>query len=233
MRSRSIVGIVALALAAIFAPTQAEACEPTEWGFGYIQVVDNGEPWTYELKSNGPTWRGRPYGWHATGELVCETCPALGLYHLMPPTSLEPYTQLERPATAARRAERRTESFGYPPLRLEPTDLRHVSSHENVSIGPLSGYAVQYRELAKVPGGLPQEAAILVVSVADRCVVFDTTISIRLDSELSERAAFDSLLREVSIQRRRSAEADPPTHIRVRPKRDNEQGSPPKLKLLE
>jgi hypothetical protein len=219
MRSPSKLGFAAgvLAAAAIFASTLVEACEQTESGFGYIQVVDKGEAWTYELKSNGPNWRDRPYGWHATGELVCETCPAFGLYHLTLRTSLEPYTELERSPTAARRAERRTESFGYPPLRLNLTDLRHVSSQENVSIGPLSGYVVQYRELAKGPGGLTQEAAVLVVSVADHCVIFDTTISIRLDSEISERAAVESLLREVSIRRVRSEEADAPSHVRIRP----------------
>jgi hypothetical protein len=233
------VAVAASAAVAISAPTQANACEATEWGFGYIRVADKDESWTYALKSAGPNWVSEPYGWHATGALHCQACPAFGLYHLRSQPGLDPYMELRRPTTAAARIERRTESFGYPPLRLGPTDLMYVSSRENLSVGPVSGYAVQYRELAKGPDGQPKapgdlNVAILVISLADHCVVFDTTISVRVDDKQAELAALDSLLREVSIERIRSELADPPTAVRVRPKRD--QGVPssaPKLKSLE
>src|SRR5215510_15806659 len=101
-----------------------------------------------------------------------------GLYHFSDQAEL-------RPATAAERAELRKEWVGYPYIRLGSEHIEHYSSREGVTLGPLTGYAVLYRFVAKEGRGMfvdilaPQRGGLLVIQLADGCVSFETTILVR------------------------------------------------------
>jgi hypothetical protein len=175
------------------------ACKFTEGGYGYYRVEQKGEPWTYLLTVSGPNWRNLPYGYHAPGLLDCEGCfsagKAWGLYHFAENADVGP-------ATAAERAERRKEWFGYPIVSLGPEHLDHQGSRERIALGPLTGYAVVYR-VVEAP-----EHELLVIHLTDGCVAFETTIIVE-SSGSRAWVSLDSILREVTIEKARGARPGP------------------------
>jgi hypothetical protein len=186
------------------------ACKFAEWGYSYIRVEQQGETWTYLLAAAGPNWRNAPYGYHAPGHLVCESCSerAWGLYYFSDRADLQP-------ATAAERAERRKESFGYPPTAVGSDHLEHYGSREGLSLGPLTGYAILYRFVARegrnTIGDLlaARNAELLVIHLSDGCVSFETTILLGSRGGGDPWAPLDLLLREVTIEKSRGARAGP------------------------
>ena len=184
------------------------ACKFAEWGYGYYRIEQQGEPWTYVLTASGPNWRTIPYGYHAPGGLVCESCSSAsieqwGLYNFADQADL-------RPATAAERAERRKEWVGYPYTPLGPEDLELYGSREGITVGPLTGYAVLYRTIAKELGKSPAWDGVLAIHLTDGCVSFETTILLELRGGGDPWTALDSLLREVTITKSRGSHAGPP-----------------------
>ena len=190
--------------------SQDRACKFARWGFGYYRIEQQGETWTYLLTASGPHWRTIPYGYHAPGFLVCESCPSVGkvwggLYHFSDQADL-------RPATAAKRAELRKELIGLPYTRIGPEHLEHDGSREGTRLGPLTGYAVLYRFVAKEGRNTfaeifaAQEGGLLVVHLTDGCVSFETTILLQSSGGHDPWAPLDSLLTEVTIEKSRGAQ---------------------------
>ena len=120
-----------------------------------------------------------------------------------------------QPATAVERAERRKESFGYPPLDLGPQQLDHHGSREGITLGPLAGYAVLYRLVAQQGGKtFPDLLAahkdrVLVIHLTDGCISFETTIALQSSSDRDPWSALDSILSEVTIEKSRGAPPGP------------------------
>jgi hypothetical protein len=196
-------------------PARAEdhACKFAEWGYSYYRIEQQGEAWTYLLTASGPNWRNKPYGYHAPGFLVCESCSLAGkvwggLYHFSDQAEL-------RPATAAERAEMRKELVGLPYTRIGPEHLEHYGSREGTRLGPLTGYAVLYRFVAKEGRNTfaeifaAQEGGLLVVHLTDGCVSFETTILLQASGGRDPWAPLDSLLTEVTIEKSHGARAGP------------------------
>ena len=105
--TRLLCAAALLGMAQEAAWPQDRACTFAEWGYSYYRIEQQGETWTYVLTASGPNWRNRPYGYHAPGHLGCESCSSAstgvgGLYHFSDQADL-------RSATAAERAQRRTE----------------------------------------------------------------------------------------------------------------------------
>src|SRR5262245_4902144 len=159
---------------------------PSEWGYSYYRIEQQGEAWTYLLTVSGSNWRNKPYGYHAPGYLVCESCSSAGkgwggLYHFSDQAK-------SQPATAAERAELRNEWVGYPYIQLGPEHLEHYGSREGIRLGPLTVYAVLYRFVVKEGRGMfvdilaAQEGGLLVVHLTDGCVSFETTILLQSGS---------------------------------------------------
>src|SRR5262245_15515449 len=103
---------------------------PSEWGYSYYRIEQQGEAWTYLLTVSGSNWRNKPYGYHAPGYLVCESCSSAGkgwggLYHFSDQAK-------SQPATAAERAELRKEWVGYPYIQLGPKHLDQYGSREGI-----------------------------------------------------------------------------------------------------
>jgi len=192
---------------------QAEngACKFAEWGYSYFRVEQQGETWTYVLAAAGPNWRNAPYGYHAPGYLSCESCSERGwggLYHFSDKADLQP-------ATAAERAERRKESVGYPSIAVGADQLEHYGSREGLSLGPLKGYAVLYRFIAREGGNAfgdllaAQNEGILVIHLSDGCASFETTILLGSSGGGDPWAPLDLLLTEVTIERSHGARVGP------------------------
>ena len=191
------------------ARAEDHACKFVEWGYGYYRIEQRGESWTYLLTASGPDWRTIPYGYHAPGSLVSAGKGWDGLYHFSDQAEL-------RPATAAERAELRKEWVGYPYIRLGSEHIEHYGSREGVTLGPLTGYAVLYRFVAKESRGMfvdilaPQRGGLLVIQLADGCVSFETTILLRSGDDGDAWAPLNSLLTEVTIEKSRGARTAPP-----------------------
>src|SRR5262245_66409819 len=97
--TRLLCGAALFGMAQGAARAQDQACKFAEWGYSYYSIEQQGEAWTYLLTASGPYWRNNPYGYHAPGFLVCESCSSAGkvwggLYHFSDQAEL-------RPATAA------------------------------------------------------------------------------------------------------------------------------------
>jgi hypothetical protein len=206
--------IASVSAAALFgfaqgaAQAQDRACKFAEWGCGYYRIEQQGEPWTYVLTASGPNWKTIPYGYHAPGGLVCESCSSSsikqwGLYYFGDQADL-------RPATAAERAEQPKEWVGYPYTPLGPHDLEHYGSREGITLGPLTGYAVQYRIVPKEHGEKIAWDGVLAIELTDGCVSFGTTILLQLSGGGDPWTALDSLLREVTITKSPGSHAGPP-----------------------
>ena len=187
------------------------ACRFAEWGYSYFRVEQQGETWTYLLAAAGPNWRNIPYGYHAPGYLVCESCSERewgGLYHFSDRADLQP-------ATAAERAERRKESVGYAPTAVGSDQLEHYGSREGLSLGPLTGYAVLYRFVARdgrnTIGDLlaARNAGLLVIHLSDGCVSFETTILLGSRGGGDPWAPLDLFLTEVTIEKSHGVRAGP------------------------
>jgi hypothetical protein len=200
-------------------------CAFAEWGYSYIKVVEQGEDWTYVLKASGPKWKIEPYGYHAPGFLSCRNCSspsddAGGLYYFFAQSQLDSFP-VRYPRTAAERVERHNEAFSYPPISLGPENLDHLASREGVRLGPLSGYAVAYRLTPRQSGSNASFAdqlalrarELLVISLTDGCIAFETTIATRLSNDVSDWAHLDSLLKEVTIKRTPSGQAETETPV--------------------
>jgi len=146
--------------------------------------------------------------------LFCDRCDSSsvghggGLYHFNDRADL-------RLPTAAERAKRRNEWVGYPYIRVDPDNLVHYGSREGIALGPLTGYAVLYRFVAKEGRNTfadllaAREGGILVIHLTDGCVSFETTILLGSNSGRDPWAPLDSLLTEVTIEKSRSARAGP------------------------
>jgi len=216
--ARLLLTIVTLAMVQDAAQAQDRACKFAERGFGYIKVEEPGEAWTYSLEASGPNWTTVDVGWNAPGWLSCENCAAAkgagGLYRFTVPPGSDP--SLSPPATAAERAGRRQETFGYPSMAIGPNGLEHRASRENVSLGPLSGYAVLYRltqnerTRKKADVGAAGEPELLVISLKDGCIAFETSLLNIPRDGANEWALLDSLLSEVAIKKMRTADLTPP-----------------------
>ena len=191
-----------------------DACKFAEWGYSYYRIEQQGEAWTYLLTASGPNWRNKPHGFHAPGFLLCEGCTPAGkvwggLYHFSDQAEL-------RPATSAERAEIRKEMVGLPYTRIGPEHLEHYGSREGIRLGPLTGYAVLYRFVAKEGRNsfaeifAAQEGGLLVVHLTDGCVSFETTILLQSSGGRDPWAPLESLLTEVTIEKSRGAHLAPP-----------------------
>ena len=235
-----------LCVIALLATTQGaawaedRACEFAEWGYSYIKVDHQGETWTYLLTTSGPKWRNDALGYHAPGQLVCETCssagPAFGPYHFSAQADVDASPPAKSAATVTERAERREEFVGYPYVRLDRDRLAHRASREDIVIGPLAGYAIAYRLVAKdsekdvdwskfVAEG---QRGLLVIHLTDGCASFETSILHASHNESSPWAVLDSLLAETSIEKRHGAHSVPiprgsPYGAVVKPRRDRGQ----------
>jgi hypothetical protein len=192
---------------------QAEngACKFAEWGYSYVRVEQQGETWTYLLTAGGPSWRNSPYGYHAPGYLACASCSERGwggLYYFSDKADLQP-------ATAAERAERRKESVGYPSIAVDSEHLKHYGSREGISLGPLKGYAVFYRFIARESRNTfadllaARNEGLLVIHLSDGCVSFETTILLGSSGGGDPWAPLDLLLTEVTIEKLHGAWAGP------------------------
>jgi hypothetical protein len=165
------------------------------------------------LTASGPHWRSIPYGYHAPGYLVCDRCDSSsighggGLYHFNDRADL-------RPPTAAERAKRRNEWVDYG-IRVDPDNLVHYGSREGITLGPLTGYAVLYRFVAKEGRNTfadllaAREGGILVIDLTDGCVSFETTVLLGSNGGANPWVPLDSLLTEVTIEKSLGARAGP------------------------
>jgi len=217
------IGLLVLARGAGLAGDSActTALDPNGYfrvGNGYLGVVDRGEEWTYVLKPLTSNWRIRPPDRHSSGHIFCENCASASTgfggefnWHAQP---LETVNPAPRPAsTAAERAERRTEYFGHWVFRRN--QLQVQATREQVSLGPLSGYAVLYRlSLPHISQPNESPAAIvgpvIVVYLKDGCIEFETYITAKASADGNDWLPLDSLLSEVTIKKSRSAEAEIP-----------------------
>jgi hypothetical protein len=209
--------LVVAVLGAVQNAAQANdsACRFVEWGYGYMKIEDRGEEWTYAVEVPGPTWRMQGYGYHAPGWLSCENCSSAstgagGLYHFIALATAAPFKPI---ATAAERAARRTEEFGYPPVTLGPDQLDPSDSREGLSLGPLSGYAVSYKLAAKEPGKnrwadilASRGGELLVIHLTDGCVSFETTILSESSAGANALTPLDSFLTGVVIKKVRTSD---------------------------
>jgi hypothetical protein len=197
------------------ARAEDHACTFAEWGYSYYRIEHQGEAWTYLLTASGPNWQNIPYGYHAPGFLVCESCSSVGkewggLYHFGDHANL-------RLATAAERVALRKEWVGYPPVPLGPEDLEQYGSREGITMGPLTGYAVLYRFVAREVRNKPswadhlggREGGLLVIDLTDGCVSFETTILLQWRADRDPWAPLDSLLTEVTIEKSSGAREGP------------------------
>jgi hypothetical protein len=159
----------------------------------------------------GPNWRNVPYGYHAPGYLGCESCSERGwggLYYFSDRADL-------KPATAAERAERRKEWFDYPTFPAGPENLEPYGSREGILSGPLKGYAVLYRFVARESKNAVVELlaarneGLLVINLSDGCVRFETTIRLASSGGGDLWAPLDSFLTEVTIEKTQGARAGP------------------------
>jgi hypothetical protein len=212
------------------AHAEESACKFTEWGYGYMKVVGPNGPWTYSMKASGPTWRTEPFGYHAPGLLLCESCSsdgARGLYYFLDQSILDSSAASphRRPTTATERAARSKESFGYPSIDVGPDQLQPKGLKEGVNLGPLTGYAVVYRLNERKAGGNPAaEKGLLAISLTDGCVTFETSIVSGPGTNGSEWSVLDTLLNEVSVTKTPSADIAPSAGSTiVRPLRDGEK----------
>jgi hypothetical protein len=212
IRLLCVVALFGIAQGAARAENQT--CKFAQWGYSYYSIEQQGETWTYVLTASGPDWRNVPYGYHAPGYLICESCSSAGkgwggLYHFDDRADL-------RPTTAAERAERRKEWVGYPYILLGPQHLEHHGSREGAVLGPLTGHAVLYRFVEKERRNTfadlltAQGAGLLVVHLTDGCVSFETTILLHSSGGRDSWAPLDSLLTQVTIEKSRGARAGPP-----------------------
>ena len=200
-----VLAVLFFGLAVSPAYPQGDTCRFVEWSFGYIKVERSGEALTYSLTTSGPRWHSTPYGYHAPGLLSCDSCAKAGLYYLAVESS-----SYKRPATAAERVDRSKENFFYPPISVGPKQLQHRATREAVSIGPLSGYAVFYR-FANLPAPYappPREGNLLVISLTDGCVSFETSIAGEARSDEADWAVLDSLVAEIEISISRTSAND-------------------------
>lgn len=217
-----LLGAIALfGLAQGAARAEADACKFTESSYSYIRVAEQGETWTYLLTTSGPNWRNLPSGRHALGTLLCENCPSeseggSGDYHFEVQADLNASPSFRHPATAAERAERRTEWVRRPSIALGPKHLAHHGSREGISLGPLGGYAVLYRLVAQAPGTIfwadllaAQGGGLLAIHLTDGCVTFQTTILNKSRGHGDPWALLNSLLTEVRIEKLRGEPAGP------------------------
>jgi len=188
------------------AHAEDRACKFVEWGYSYFRIEQQSETWTYLLTASGPHWRSIPYGYHAPGYLVSDR--GSGLYHFNDQADL-------RPATAAERAKRRNEWVGYPHIRVDPDNLEHYGSREGITLGPLTGYAVLYRFVAKEGRNTfadllaAREGGILVIHLTDGCVSFETTVLLGSNGGPDPWVPLESLLTEVTIEKSPGARAGP------------------------
>jgi len=177
----------------------------------------------YLLTASGPHWRDTPFGRHASGYLLCESCSSEptesgGPYYFfsdpVPATAAErAERRKERPPTAAERAQRREERVSYPFIRLGPEDLEHLGSREGITLGPLTGYAVLFRITAKpswTARALAGAEGVLAIELTDGCASFATNILLGASGGRDPWFPLNSLLTEVTIEKTRGARAAPP-----------------------
>jgi len=187
------------------AHAEDRACKFVEWGYSYFRIEQQSETWTFLLTASGPHWRSIPSGYHAPGYLVSSIGHGGGLYHFNDQADL-------RPPTAAERAKRRNEWVGIP---VDPDNLVHYGSREGIALGPLTGYAVLYRFVAKEGRNTfadllaAREGGILVINLTDGCVSFEMTVLLGSNSGPDPWVPLDSLLTEVTIEKSPGARAGP------------------------
>lgn len=217
---RFLGAIAFLGLAQGVARAEDDACKLAEWGYSYARVEQRGDMWTY-LLTVGPNWRTHPFGYHAPGYLACENCLSVsiwagGLFHFVSEATLNANPSVRAPATAAARAERRRESFGYSLGSTGTDQLEHSGSRESIVVGSLSGYAVLYRlivpEQVTKPSADPRTApgpSLLAIHLTDRCVTFEASVLINFKDGGDPWTVVDSLLAELRIERLRGAPPGP------------------------
>ena len=110
----------------------------------------------------------------------------------------------------------RNELIGLPYTRIGPEHVEHYGSREGTRLGPLTGYAVLYRFVAKEGRNgfaeifAAQAGGLLVVHLTDGCVSFETTILLQSIVGRDPWAPLDSFLTEVTIEKSRGERAGPP-----------------------
>jgi hypothetical protein len=210
--------LTATSQAALASPV---ACKLLQWGFGYANFSDGTSEWKYELKSLGPYWSNKSHGWHAPGALIAQSYDAWGLYYFMsePLTSTGTGSTTSRPTNAGQRVIRSSETFGYPPRTFDSQQMVHWSSKEPIAIGSFTGYAVRYKTVVHQSTEPTQQKVaptLTAISLSDGCANFETTIATSSDD--SDWSVLDSLLKEVTIEKKPRAAMDAtPGSIHVRP----------------
>jgi hypothetical protein len=99
-------------------------------------------------------------------------------------------------------------------IGLGPENLEHLGSREGITLGALTGYAVLFRIIAEpsswVARHLPGSEGVLAIALTDGCVWFSTKILLGASGGRDPLAPLNSLLTEVTIEKKRSAPAAPP-----------------------
>jgi len=93
-------------------------------------------------------------------------------------------------------------------ITVGPAHLEHLGSREQLTLGPLSGYAVAYRLVAgsldakkTFADALAQEnRSLLVLSLTDGCVWFETTLLVASSDKDEVMAIVELLLLESTVQ---------------------------------
>ncbi|MDJ0948813.1 MAG: hypothetical protein QNJ94_07820 [Alphaproteobacteria bacterium] len=217
--------LILLAAAGVAAlPVRAEGglCRFVEAGHGYVTVDQEGSVWTYALQVAGPLWTSAPYDYHSSGVLFCVGCRERfqpgGLFHLGATEELAADSEIKRPATAWERVARRKEIFGYPMTVFDGAEIEVHATRDDAQIGPLAGYAVLYRlnefllEEYWAFAGIDDagQVGLLVVSLTDGCVDFETTIMTPMHHGRIDWTLLASLEQEVSITKTAPVEASEP-----------------------
>jgi hypothetical protein len=210
---RLLSALAVVAGAHAIARSEESACKLIESGYGYIKVADRVGEWTYVLKASGPQWKTGNNGWHSSGFISCKNCSsvssaALGQFYLTAPLDPGSNPSFKRPKTAAEHVEQNKQMYA--------DRLSGVSLREAVNLGPLSGYAVVYHLIIKrPPGGNGSDrnesilnADQLVISLADGCIAVRATID--FPREIDDWTTLDSFLKEVTITKTPSVDAEIP-----------------------
>ena len=204
------------------------SCETFEIGYRIVSVAQGPDTWTYEVTVSGPNWRTQPYGYHATGLLICDNCDRHKVRSLFYLFTAADSAKTKHLRSAEERLERRDEFYGgfYPYVRLGEGSLEPHSARENLRLDGLSGYAVVFRltqtamnHLARAYTDFDRERdGLLVISLNDGCVYFGTNFRVSLANENSIWRSLDSLLRELAIVKTRSkSKPMPDSKIVTRP----------------
>lgn len=219
MRKLLIAAVMALSLAMPgIAAANEPVCETAGWGWRSAQIERGSEVWTYVARIAGPQWVSAPFGWHAPARLECNFCTrrASGLAYFfgaIPANTTAAFLGLDasvdwsvHPENSAARIARDAEQISYPIRVVHGDDLTSVAHRDDISVGRMTGYAVEYEMIVRDrnrQNGTQKstEYSLLVLSLGDGCAQFDTALVMQAHVEAEPLSMLDSLLSELSFER--------------------------------